>query len=514
MFASAINDFRQLVMQYDAQMNALGMGPVDSDYMSGFMGDLSDKARITRKFRTAMAVRQQIAMSLAEHDPETAFNFYYDTTAIVSNGEFRKSVSERNTFFESKLIMAAVEGKSPRATQFAIKSLERGFESQHVELLRKMAAKDPDKAADFGAAILSKIKSDRLDSDLFYAANNLLAFGDENLTESRTSGKKSVYGQSELREIAELFAQALLDPKNGAGMGASVFIGTIEKYAPGRAAQIRARSGRTGKNSNTNSGRSYSRMTNAAYVEAMAEAAGDDSGTLDTNATNSMSNSNRNTERERREEAAAKSMQDVMSLSGKELPKEERDKIVAQARKIIAETPAKAAKVTALSLLASQVAASGDKELAAEIMKDAASFVTTNPRNYQEFLLNWMLASGYAAADPEKAFPLLDDTIGRANETIAAFVKVAEFIDVSGEMIEDGEVQVGAFGGSMIRGVTGDLGIADSTIVQLAKADFAKTCALANRFDLPEVRILAKTMVLRAVLDEKKPTDDMPDGDY
>ena len=108
--------------------------------------------------------------------------------------------------------------------------------------------------------------------------------------------------------------------------------------------------------------------------------------------------------------------------------------------------------------------------------------------------------------DPQKAFPILEDTIGRANETIAAFVKAAEFIDVGEEMIVDNEVQVGAFGGQMIRGLTGELGVASSTIDVLARADFQKTKDLTNRFDRPEVRILAKMMVLRAVLREKPAT--------
>ena len=115
-----------------------------------------------------------------------------------------------------------------------------------------------------------------------------------------------------------------------------------------------------------------------------------------------------------------------------------------------------------------------------------------------------MLASGYAEADPDKAFPLLEETIGRANETLAAFVKVGEFIDVAEEMIQDGEVQVGVFGGQMIRGLTSELGMADATITVLAKADFVKTKSLANRFDRPEIRVLAKMMVLRAVLSPKR----------
>src|SRR5437867_4781789 len=110
-----------------------------------------------------------------------------------------------------------------------------------------------------------------------------------------------------------------------------------------------------------------------------------------------------------------------------------------------------------------------------------------------------MLATGNASVEPDKAFPLLDDTIGRADDLIAAFIKVGEFIDVAEEVISDGELQVGAFGGTMVRDLTKQLGMADSTIQLLAKADFAKTRDLTNRFDRPEVRVLAKMMVLRAV---------------
>src|SRR4030095_9606799 len=95
------------------------------------------------------------------------------------------------------------------------------------------------------------------------------------------------------------------------------------------------------------------------------------------------------------------------------------------------------------------------------------------------------------------------------NDTLSAFVKVAEFIDINDEMIDDGEVQVGMFGGSMMRELTGELGMADSTIKSLARADFAKTVNLTNTFDRTEIRVLAKMLVLRAVMDKKKKGDDI-----
>ena len=45
-----------------------------------------------------------------------------------------------------------------------------------------------------------------------------------------------------------------------------------------------------------------------------------------------------------------------------------------------------------------------------------------------------------------------------------------------------------------------ELGATNATLRGLAKSDFTKTKNLANKFDRAEVRILAKMLILRAVL--------------
>jgi hypothetical protein len=204
-------------------------------------------------------------------------------------------------------------------------------------------------------------------------------------------------------------------------------------------------------------------------------------------------------------------MEDIKEIGSKPLSPEDRQKVISQARGIIARTPGKEKKIMALNLLAVQVMRAGDKDLAAEIMNDAERFVNPQPKHYRDFLLSLMVASGYAETDPEKAFPILQDSILRVNETIAAAVKVAEFMDPSAELVVDGEVQVGSFGGSMVREITKDLGMASVTIRALAKKDFERTRGLTNNFDRTEVRVLAKMMVLRAVLGDRAVKEVDPD---
>jgi len=505
MYLGVTSDFKNLLLEFDRQLNEIAIassGP-DEEYQGGMFADYSGRMNIERKFRKALEMRQQIAFSLAEHEPDMALAFYYDSIAGLTSSMIRERSDEGDSNFELQLMTQVAESNAAKAAQFAIKSLDKGFNYQHLELLKKIYAKDQEKGIEFGGAIVSHVKRNKIENSDSFAVGSLLQYGDE--ISIKPEGKKPVLTNQELRDIAEVMAQAILAEEEGdLGNG---YEHLLTKYAPTRAAQIREKNRRKNVGSN-----SINAMANAANTVAIAA-------NRAANAANSVATvgppdadaENRAKALEEKIEAERKIMEDVMSLSTKPLPKEHRDKIIAQARKIIAKSPGKDKKITGLSLLAAQVAKAGDKELAAALMKEAESFVSSQPKNYQDFLLTWMLISGYAEVDTNKAFPMLTDTILRLNDTIAAFVKAAEFIDVSGEMIDDGEVQVGQFGGSMLRGLTKELNIAEPTLRSLAKADFAKTKAATNSFDRAEVRVLAKMLVLRTILGDKEKDPDRVD---
>ena len=501
LYVTVFGSFQQLLMQYDIQMNQFPSveGEDDGPYnrRGGLFMDVTDKARLMRRFQTAMAVRQQIAMSLAEHDPELAFSFYFDSITAITNPTFRKQLESRDKYFEVKLMTEIAQSNAAKAADLAVKAIGDGINYQHIELLKKIYEKDPDKGAELASAMLSKFKSGKSTDDMWVASMFLTAAG-ESFEQSKTKGgKRPMLDREGLRDLADALAQAILDSKNEEGNGLQ-YVSEIEKYNPSRAVQIRAKF-------KASAGDRYSSNGNGSYGAFPVNTIG--------NPAKGMSNadgSNSRAERERleREKSEKELQENVEKLANKELPKEQRDKVVADARRILTQTPGKDKKIVGLSALAAHVAKAGDRELAAEIMKDAQALVSPQPKTYQDFMLTWMLAMGYTESNPERAFPLLEDTIMRANDTLAAFIKVGEFIDVAGEMIDEGEVQVGAFGGEMVRGLTSELGMADTTLKKLAKADFKKTRDLANRFDRSEIRILAKMMILRAVLDKGKQATD------
>jgi hypothetical protein len=491
MFNSAIGDFRELIAQLDARMHQFPTE--EEDEMAATLrmfGDASDRAKLEMKYRVAMAVRQQIATSIAEHDPDVALSFFYDT---VSSNPRAQALGGRDSQFEVNLLKEIAMKSPAKASQYGMKSLANGLQYQHIDLLKKIAEKDHAVAAEFGSAMIKKAKDSKFKSYELYTLGSLLEFGADNLEASlKPEGKKAIYSQAEIRELSEVMARNILD-SDDADFGYQ-YLSTIEKYAPGRAAQVRAKFRKADSGNERNANRSTFRGSSAVNVSAPPP---DYAGSVNT--------ANTNIQVDPKVEAEEKLMADVQKIGKGELPKEEREKVVAQARKILMQEKGKDKQIMGLSMLAAQVAKAGDKELASQIMRDAESLVNPQPKNYQDFIHTWMLASGYAESDPEKAFPILESAIGRANDLIHAFIRVGEFIDVTEEMISDGEAQVGAFGGGMIRGLSRELGVAEATLATLIKADFGKTKALTNRFDRPEVRILAKMLVLRSILGKNAP---------
>jgi hypothetical protein len=483
MMNAVVVDFKQLVLQYDMQLAALGGAASEEDsFASMFGGNQNEKARLTRKLTKAMSVRQQIAMSIAEHDPQLALDFYAGSLQTIANAEMRKRFEGQNAYFEARLINEIANKNPAKALEAGRKSMAKDLNYSHIELLKKIYAKDADKGAEFGAEIAGKLKGKKSEGEDFYMLDRVLTLGAENREKSKADSKKPMFAEQDLRDLAEIYAQTILQMEFD-DTEFSSRANLIEKFAPARAVQIRAKI--TAKNTRGTDQDKGAMMTAAGGIERP--------GSIGAKTTN---------EKNEQEEM----MKTLQNLDGKKLPKEEREKVVGQARKIIASLPNKQAKILALSGLAAQVVKLGDKELAGQIMTDAQSLTNAQPKSYLDFMELWLLSSGLAATDAEKAFPVLEDTIFRVNDTLAAFVKVGEFIDVTGEMIDDGEVQVGTFGGSMVKEITRGLGQADATLINLARADFTRTKNLTNKFDRQEVRILAKMLVLRAVLGDKNKT--------
>lgn len=491
MFNAVTNDFRQLLVNLNAQINSIELDKNSQIYNIPFLRGAGKQAEVHRKFSKAMSVRQQIAAALSEHDALLAYSFFTDTASAITNAKFQEQIKQQDGYFEMQLLQAVAEQDAAKGLEFGRKSLAKGVNNNHLELLRKIYKKDADSGAAFAEDIVRKLKADSDDAENFYFLSRALDMGIENRNSVKDKAtQKAMFSDQALRDLAEAAARNLLSQSPETLASNSGTIENIEKLLPNRAAQIRQR-----------------------MKTPSVSAPGDESDSEDSLAEAILDKYRKEQlDKDKQEEK----IEEIKSAVTNELSGEQRSKMIGEAQKMIDGIDDPTAKIAALSGLAAQVGKAGDKDLAMQFMKQAESFVSSTPKNYVDYLHLWTLASGYAQVDAQKSFPILETAVFNLNDTIAAFIKVAEFIDTNGEIIEDGEVQVSGFGGGgMTRGLIAGLGTSEPTIRALSEADFGRMRNLSNKFDRPEVRILAKMLILRAVFDEKKAeTDtDLPEID-
>lgn len=483
MFGIVITDFRQMLVGLDGQLNVQDFNEQDNYRGSPFSRANGTKAKLLQKLRKAMSVRQQIASAIAENDAVLAYEFFDETARVISNPKLREQYLAQDAYFEARLLQQIAEQDPDKLLAFARKTLQKGVNYSTLGLLQKIYAKNDKEGAAFGEEIFAKIKQDRNNesSNFVSQLNQILSIGSSNQPEA---GKTPLFSQQVLREAADLLGQELLKREDLGESGEYGYLENIEKYAPGRAAQIRqkfklqnTKTAGTGSGSGGAIADSPDSPFPPRPKAPSVAGAGDD-----------------------------EDLPGGLEIpDGKKLSDEEKQKLVNQARQQIAKIDDPLAKITMISLFASQLAALGEKDTALQFMREAESYGTQYPKNYLDYIQNWMLASGYAQIEPNKAFPILEDSIYRINETIGAAIKIGEFVDVNGDFIEEGEVQVGVFGGGLTRELLNGLGQTNNTIGQLAKADFTRTKNLASRFERNEIRILARMLILRAVFsDEQK----------
>lgn len=476
MFNAVTNDFRQMLQQLDAQLNAVKFDEENSGmYSIPFARGVSKEAQMYRKFAKAMSVRQQITNAISEHDAILAYSFYNDTSSVITNPKFKQQSDEMSAYFELQILQKIAEQNAEKGLEFGRKSLAKGVKMNHIDLLKKIYEKDADAGATFGEEIVSKLKTQDGETwEKKYLYKQILALGVENRKVIKNKPtQKPIFSEQNLRDISDLAAQDFMT-MDGSNSGIDIeTLNYIEQVSPSRAAQLRQKTKTTTPIANVTVGNS------AAAISAKTS--------------------------EKKSSPEKQTLETLAKLETKKLSEEERAKAIAEASKMIENIEDPSAKMTALSGLAVQVSKAGDKELALQFMKQAESFVNQTPKSYLDYMQMWMLASSYSQIETERSFPILESVIPNLNDTIGAFIKVAEFIDASGEIIEEGEVQVSGFGGGgLARELTGAMMMSGPTLKSLAESDFNRTRSLTNKFDRTEVRILAKMLVIRAIMGTDK----------
>ncbi len=168
------------------------------------------------------------------------------------------------------------------------------------------------------------------------------------------------------------------------------------------------------------------------------------------------------------------------------------------AKIVVARIKSKERRARALAELAVAFALKGDKKAATQLLEEARGLVDRQPDNEREIEALLEVARGYALVEPAKTFEMIDPLIDQANDMLAAAALLEKF-GQGGGVFRKGEMilwhGLGELGGTYARYV--------KALSELARVDFDRTRATADRFNRDEARLMARMVVARSVLSDR-----------
>lgn len=471
-YRAAMGDVRQTVLQTDLEMNRIENAAAN-DFSA-----LATGAESYMKINQIFTLRTALVNSLSDDDPELAFEFLQETKRLVTNLYLKENLNSNDAYLESSLIGKIAEKNSAKALALGKKKLVEGISSETVSLMQSIYKKDSDKGAAFAEDVLKKIKEKEISTEISWILMSLFETGvtnnEESIKQTETPDKKPIFSESSLHEIADLFAVRVVDPLNVESFGlGEEMLASLLKYAPQKAPQIKKlidlQKAREERDKTPE--RPESKFDTA--IQKMSEA---------------QSNF--------QSEIGMK----VEGLKAENLSSKGKKKIIEEARSKISTNTDKNVQFSNLISLAAQTANAGEKEVAVGLLGEAEQLTNPQAQQMKDFTEKWTLAGGYATLKPEKSFALVEDTIFRLNDVIAAFIKISEF--QSGEAaVENGELKMGDYGTHMF----GFFSSTTDLMGKLIEADYPRTKALADKFDRPEFKVETRLTIANILVHPKSP---------
>lgn len=403
------------------------------------------------------------------------------------------------------------------------------------DILKSVHASYPAEADKLAASILNYI----IEDPKKWPLNYLMQFFAVAESINKSNPANPLLDEASMKRLAQKLGNTLLSEKSVNYPSPAQYANSIAKYDPQLAAAIRKkfsikRSGSSGElayysydGTNTLAVNTVANAANAAANRAarVAMEAANAAVRAAAEAANTAVNttSNRRTGKYRRPKTVTviarpqKSYWEIRQEKREEIlgklrlgkfTNEERSALLADCRRYAIADSGRRFDEGSISIVGDLVEfshASTDKQLADELLAEASTYLGPQITNFSDYLCRLFLATGYSERDPDKSFKLME-SMASINDVIASGIKIGAFMDVNNLWVSSGELNFGMTPFSeIIYGVnSGSRGIGFSDFVlNLAKSDFDRTKALADKFERPEIKMAARMLLIDAVLTPK-----------
>jgi hypothetical protein len=490
-------------------------------------GDDDDSPQRYRRRMESGVLRQSLLMTIARHDPKVARDFLRETHELATaGGNEAYGPYGTDEQLELSLALEIAQNDPAQALEMGRQNLAKGFSGQLLSLAQAIYKKDPETANKFVGETIVKLKTANLNDDPGAVQYAISLFQAGWIPEGRPAdpNKKgpALVDEGQMRDLAELIAQSALSAggDESSPMPGMIFtlIKQLERYAPARVRQLRAKLGTavaTASEAQDNWAE-VARLREEGTPDEILQAAekAENLGARPMYYEVAVTKLIAAGELDRARSVIAEKITDPDSkrrlsaaVEQGALQKAATAGNLDESRRLLGSVKTDEERIMTLAQLATAVGAK-DKKTALGLLQEATNMLSPRARNYRQLLARLTLVTAYATIGSDRAFDLLESSVEQSNEVLSAFFVVGEFL-AEDEIVRDEEVTVFQLG----RSISSDLQQYRKTVNLMATADFVRMKGVADRFQRPEIRLLARMMVADSILgkeNEPASTDALP----
>ncbi len=468
-----------------------------------------EKRKAQELYFRIFSLRRLVLNRLARKDPQLALEILRATRQLPLDPRYTDFPVGDDRDLEDRLAAEAAARDPKRALQIARESLARGFSYEIQDLLFRLNRRDQELGSQFAGEIIDKFHSRNLASDVYAGqlASVLLTYS-RRVSETWLPPSPSVLKLSDeqKRALVEKLVDAALTLAASPSLLSSVLpdvMPEIQEFAPDRVAAIQRKLSAFTQtlNQEQRNRNMYNSLFSEGDAEEMVRIARDlpdgeramyyrqavTIAAMRDKADSLREVINKEVDQSRR--------QDVLDwLDNEEIgwaAKRGRDK---ELQKLLPRIRLKEQRARAMAEIAVILEKKGDHDEALKLLGEARSLIKTDLTSETQSNALLALIFAYALIDPAQAFIIIERVVDRANDQISKLLLLDKVI--SSGVVRKGEIKIDHAGIMPTEFMAFKYG---RGIKALANADFNRTKATADRFQRPELRLMARLLLAQAL---------------
>lgn len=517
----SVDEKRARTIYWDA-LNALNLmaGPVRA---TGQKLSDDEKLKLVQSYLSAFGLRQKLLRQVAKRDGQLALDMLRASRPVPPRHLMPDFTFPDDVQLEQGIATELAAHDPAQALQVARQSLAKGLSLELLNLLLRLNDVDPEKGSQFAGEIIAKLRTVDLAVDVqaAFMAVHILQYSrkpnsdqQSRLVPAGGGGVRVInLDEEQKRDLVGVLVNAALSTAANPYVVRQLSFAKpeIEHFFPERREAIARKLSAFDRGLNRSDHdqiTSNSLITNGSVEEIVRMAPSMDRSLHSTLYQQAAIIAVAQGKADWFREAISKQEMDdsvraqVMdSLDYEEIGTAVMRKQFDQLQKLVPKIRRKEERARAMAELAIMLHEKGEREEASSLLDEAATLIKMDLNDEKQTNSLLTLLCAYAVVDPPKAFALAERTVDRANRQISLLTLVDK-------VVKSGAIKKNEILLEQPQLMTLDFLVFryGKGVAALAKADFNRTKALAERFDRNELRLMAQLFVLRGLLDPQTPT--------